>query len=81
MRKILLAVEAGEPAQIERDAAKRFGDGYRRHCELEDTVIATALRNCLTEQDLDAVGQAMAERRGVDWAHLHSSRNGRKPPE
>lgn len=76
MRTLLQAIEAGEPAHIERDAARRFGDGYRQHCELEDTVIAAALKQCLTADDLDAVGQAMAERRGVDWAHLHSSRGG-----
>lgn len=78
IRQLLQAIESGEAAPLERAAAKRFADGYRRHCEIEDTVIAEALRRCLTVEDLDAVGLAMAGRRGVDWAHLHSSRGERK---
>lgn len=77
IRQLLQAIESGEAAPLERAAAKRFADGYRRHCEIEDTVIAEALKRCLTAEDLDAVGLAMAERRGVDWAHLHRSRGER----
>lgn len=77
LRPVLEAVERGEPATLERELVACFAGGYRRHCEIEDSVIAAALRRCLDALDLDAVGQAMAERRGVDWAHLHSSRTGR----
>lgn len=76
VRATLLALEAGQPAKLERELVQRFAAGYRAHCELEDTVVADALKGCLGEVDLDALGQSMAERRGVDWTHLHGSRSG-----
>ncbi len=72
----LETIERGEPAALDADDVRAFTDGYRSHCEVEDTVIADALRICITDADLDAVGQSMAERRGVDWTHLHGSRTG-----
>jgi pyridoxamine 5'-phosphate oxidase len=74
LRRTLQAIEGGEATALEHETVRQFADGYRRHCEIEDSVIAAALKRCLSTADLDAVGQAMAERRGVDWAHLHSSR-------
>lgn len=71
---VLEAIERGEAAALNADDVRVFADGYRGHCEVEDTVVADALRLCLADADLDALGQAMAERRGVDWTHLHSSR-------
>jgi len=76
LRPVLEAIERGDAAELDAETVQAFAHGYRAHCELEDTVVADALRLCLGAADLDAVGQAMAERRGVDWAHLHSSRNG-----
>jgi len=76
LRPALEAIERGEPVQLDADAVRTFADGYRGHCEVEDTIVADALRLCLDDADLDALGQAMAERRGVDWTHLHSSRGG-----
>lgn len=74
VRPLLQAIERGEPATLDAETVNAFASGYRGHCEVEDTVIADALRLCLADADLDALGQAMAERRGVDWTHLHSSR-------
>ena len=79
VRATLLAIEAGQPARLDRGLVQRFASRYREHCEIEDTVVAAALRRCLAGEDLDALGQSMAERRGVDWTHLHTSRNGGKP--
>ena len=76
VRATLLAIEAGQPASLDPGLVQRFASGYRQHCELEDTVVADALKRCLRDVDLDALGQSMAERRGVDWTHLHSSLNG-----
>jgi len=76
VRPVLQAIERGEPATLDAEVVSVFANGYRGHCEVEDTVIADALRLCLGDADLDALGQSMAERRGVDWTHLHSSRNG-----
>jgi hemerythrin-like domain-containing protein len=78
LRPALEAVERGEPARLDAGAVRTFADGYRGHCEVEDTIVADALRLCLDGADLDALGQAMAERRGVDWTHLHSSRGAGK---
>ena len=72
----LQAIERGEAAELGAADVSSFADGYRGHCEVEDTVVADALRLCMGDADLDALGQAMAERRGVDWTHLHSSRQG-----
>jgi hemerythrin-like domain-containing protein len=74
---VLEAIERGEAAPLDADDVRVFADGYRGHCEVEDTVVADALRLCLADADLDTLGQAMAERRGVDWTHVHSSRGGR----
>lgn len=77
LRPALEAIERGEVVQLDGELVRTFAEGYRGHCEIEDTVIAEALRLCMDDADLDALGQAMAERRGVDWTHLHSSRGGR----
>lgn len=76
VRPVLAAIERGEPATLDAKTVHEFANGYRGHCEVEDTVIADALKLCLGDADLDALGRAMAERRGVDWTHLHSSRRG-----
>lgn len=75
LRPVLEAIERGEAAELDAADVRVFADGYRGHCEVEDTIVADALRSCMAGADLDALGQAMAERRGVDWTHLHSSRN------
>lgn len=74
LRPVLEAIERGEEIELDAGDVRTFADGYRGHCEVEDTVVADALRLCMADADLDALGQAMAERRGVDWTHLHSSR-------
>ena len=74
LRPALEAIERGEAVQLDGELVRTFAEGYRGHCEIEDTVIAEALQLCMDDADLDALGQAMAERRGVDWTHLHSSR-------
>jgi hemerythrin-like domain-containing protein len=78
VRATLQAIERGERVALDAATVREFADGYRGHCEVEDTVVADALRLCLGDADLDTLGQAMAERRGVDWTHLHSSRGDRK---
>jgi hemerythrin-like domain-containing protein len=75
VRPALEAIERGDSVQLDESDVRIFADGYRGHCEVEDTIVADALRLCLGDADLDAIGQAMAERRGVDWTHLHSSRS------
>lgn len=74
LRLQLKAIEAGNAAGLDPASVERFASGYRQHCEIEDSLIAGALEKCVADIDLDALGQAMAERRGIDWTHLHSSR-------
>jgi hypothetical protein len=38
--------------------------------EIEESVIEPALKRVLRKSDLDAIGKAMAQRRGVDWNEL-----------
>lgn len=66
----LAAIERGEAAELDEATVLLFVSGYRRHCEVEDTAIASALARHLTPEDIAAIGQAMAARRGVDWADL-----------
>ncbi len=76
LRAVLLQVEAGAAAiRLDDEAVRRFVDGYRAHIELEEGVIAPALRAALTEDDLQAIGRAMAARRGADWNTLVGSPN------
>ena len=77
VRPVLEAIERGESVPLDAATVRTFADGYRGHCEVEDTIVADALRLCLDDAELDALGQAMAERRGVDWTHLNSSRGHR----
>lgn len=70
LRERLLRIENGEAAMLDADFAQRFADGYRAHIALEEGVIAPAMQRCFSESDWQAIGRAMAERRGVDWDSL-----------
>lgn len=71
LRAVLIQVEAGAAAiRLDDEDVRRFADGYRAHIELEEGVVAPALREALTGQDLQSIGRAMAIRRGVDWSTL-----------
>jgi hemerythrin-like domain-containing protein len=72
LRGPLAQIEAGEAATLDDATVALFAMRYRHH--VEDTQIAPALRRWLTKSDLDAVGKAMAERRGVNWSELAAPR-------
>ncbi|MFN3564510.1 MAG: hemerythrin domain-containing protein [Burkholderiaceae bacterium] len=67
LREALNAIERGDAGALDEAVVALFVTRYRSHCEIEDTVIAPALRRALSAQELEAVGQAMAQRRGIDW--------------
>lgn len=67
LREPLRQIEAGKAAHIDEVVAALFAMRYRHHVEVEDTLLAPALRKTLTKADLAAIGQAMAARRGVEW--------------
>lgn len=74
LREALNAIEGGDAGAFDEAVVALFVTRYRSHCEIEDTVIAPALRRALPEQELEAVGRAMAQRRGVDWDEIAAPR-------
>jgi hemerythrin-like domain-containing protein len=66
----LAEIEQGRTAELDEVTVLLFVSGYRRHCEVEDTAISSALERHLTADDLKEIGRSMAARRGVDWADL-----------
>lgn len=77
LRDALAAVEGGDAGALDEAVVALFVTRYRSHCEVEDTVIAPALRRALPKEELDAVGRAMAQRRGVDWDEIAAPRDAR----
>jgi hemerythrin-like domain-containing protein len=43
---------------------------YRHHIDAEERVVLPALKRVLRKADWQAVGRAMAERRGLDWEQV-----------
>lgn len=76
LRDALNAIETGDRGALDEAVVALFVSRYRSHCEVEDTVIAPALRRALSEQELEVVGRAMAQRRGVDWGDIAAPRRG-----
>lgn len=74
LREALGAIEGGDAAALDEAVVGLFVSRYRSHCEVEDTVIAPALKRALSEQELEAVGRAMAQRRGIDWDEIAAPR-------
>lgn len=74
LRDALAAIERGDAGALDEGAVALFVSRCRNHCDIEDTVIAPALRRALSADELDAVGRAMARRRGVDWDDLAAPR-------
>jgi hemerythrin-like domain-containing protein len=73
LREQLVRVERGEPAQLDATEVAQFVERYRAHIALEETEVSSAAHAMLTAEDLGAIGQAMAARRGVDWHEITSS--------
>jgi len=67
LRAQLQRIEAGEVPQFDEVQLMLFVSKYRAHIEVEDGVLAPALRRTFKARDLKAVGRAMAARRGIDW--------------
>jgi hemerythrin-like domain-containing protein len=67
LEPVLARIERGERAELEETTVALFATGYRRHCDIEDSLIHPALAHALTAEDFAAVGRSMAHRRGADW--------------
>lgn len=71
---VLAAIGRGEAAALEDALIDRFATMYRHHIDAEERILLPALKRVLDADDWQAVGRAMAERRGLEWEQLE------KPP-
>jgi hemerythrin-like domain-containing protein len=65
VRATLVAIERGEAAQFDEALLERFVEGYGAHVDVEEHILGPVLRRVLDAQQLEAIGRAMAERRGA----------------
>ena len=63
----LARIARGTPHQLERAAIDHFQSMYQHHIEAEERVLLPALQRVLGQSDWEAIGRAMAERRGLEW--------------
>ena len=70
LRAPLVRIEGGAAAALDEATIALFVSRYQAHMQVEETVIEPALKRLLRKSDLSAIGQAMAQRRGVDWSEL-----------
>lgn len=79
LRVPLAEIAAGRQAVLDDAVIGLFVSRYRSHCEVEDTVLAPALRRLLTEREITALTRSMAARRGVDWDEIRADTGSRTP--
>lgn len=78
---VLAEVARGRPATLEQPLIDRFATMYRHHIDAEERVLLPAMKKAFGKGDWQAVGRAMAERRGLEWEELAKplSPKGRSP--
>lgn len=69
LRRVLEEVVAGRVATLDGAAVDAFADGYARHIEREEKELLPMAARLLGDDELEQVGRAMRERRGIDDAH------------
>lgn len=65
LRGLLTQVVAGDPAVLAADAVDAFIGLYQRHIAREEAELLPMAQRLLTNEELDRIGRAMRERRGV----------------
>jgi hemerythrin-like domain-containing protein len=65
LRRELEAVAAGRPAALSADEVQAFVRLYARHIECEDNELLPMARRLLGDAELDRIGRAMLQRRGL----------------
>ena len=73
VRPTLIAVEAGSNIHLNDEATARFVLRYQQHVERENETLTPAFQRAFDRHELDAIGHAMALRRGVSWEELRAS--------
>jgi len=61
----LAQIARGEAAALDASKVEAFGRTYRRHIEVEESVVMPAMQRHFSATDWNDVGAAMAKRRGV----------------
>ena len=64
---LLAEIARGKAVTLEQPLIDRFATMYRHHIDAEERVLLPALKKALGKSDWQAVGRAMAERRGLEW--------------
>ena len=78
---LLAEIARGKAVTLEQPLIDRFATMYRHHIDAEERVLLPALKKALGKNDWQAVGRAMAERRGLEWdeAAKPAAPKGRRP--
>lgn len=61
----LRAVEAGDARALDAEAAREFSQAYGAHIAYEESELLPMAARLLGDAELDAIGRAMRQRRGV----------------
>jgi hemerythrin-like domain-containing protein len=67
---VLADISSGRNTALEQPLIDRFATMYRHHIDAEERVLLPVLKKVLGKSDWQAVGRAMAERRGLEWDEL-----------
>ena len=78
---LLAEIARGKAVTLEQPLLDRFATMYRHHIDAEERVLLPALKKALNKNDWQAVGRAMAERRGLEWDEVAkpAAPKGRRP--
>lgn len=66
VRAVLERVVAGDGVSLESEDVEALVGLYERHIEREESELLPMAARLLSDQDLDRIGRAMRERRGID---------------
>jgi hemerythrin-like domain-containing protein len=58
-------IAAGEPATLPADAVTQFVDLYAQHIQREEDELLPMAARLLGDADIDSIGRAMRQRRGI----------------
>ena len=63
---VLARISAGEPAVPDEALVAQFATMYDAHIDAEENILLPALRRVVAAAEWNAIGRAMAERRGQE---------------
>lgn len=72
VRPILTELAEAVKVSLSEDAVLHFVNAYQQHVERENEMLSPAFRRAFSDAELEAIGCAMAGRRGVHWDELRT---------